>query len=69
MSLMSIADQRRRTFLRNIACSANLILSTLGRLSDYDFRALAGVYNIHCVHVSNSYIISLLYGVVFAECL
>ena len=41
--------------VRNITCSVNPILSTLGRLCDYEFRALAGVYNINCVHVSNSY--------------
>ena len=43
MPLASIADQRRLTFLRNITCSANPILSTLGRLCDYDFRALTAV--------------------------
>jgi len=36
--LMSVADQWRLTFLRNITCSrpTNPILSTLGRLCDYD---------------------------------
>jgi len=54
---MLIADQRRLTFLREIACKLNVnpILSTLGRLCDYDFRALATIYNIDCIHVSNSY--------------
>jgi len=68
MPLMSIADQRWLTFLRNIPCSANPILSTLGRLCDYDFRALIVVYNINCVHVSNSYIKSAVASN-FAECL
>jgi len=70
MPLMSIADQRRLTFLRNIACSTSFILSTLGRLCDYDFRSLAAVYNINCVHVSNSYryIKSAVWSS-FAECL
>jgi len=40
----------------------------LGRLCDYDFRALAAVYNINCVHVSNSYIKSAVWSS-FAECL
>jgi len=65
---MSIADQRRYTFLRNMTCSANPILITLGRLCDYDFRAPAGVYSINCVHVSNSYIKSAAWSS-FAECL
>jgi len=55
MPLMSTADQRRLTVLRNITCSASPILSKLGRLSDYEFGALTAVYNISCVHVSNSY--------------
>ena len=44
MPSMSVADQRRLTFLRNITCIANPILSTLGRLCDYDFGAVAAVY-------------------------
>jgi len=68
MPLMPVADQRRLTFLRNITCSANPVLSTLGRLCDYDFRALAAVYNINCVHVTNSYIKSAVRSS-FAECL
>jgi len=68
MPFVSIADQRRLTFLRNITCGTNLILSTLGRLCDYDFRALAAVYNINCVHVNNSYIKSAGWSS-FAECL
>jgi len=56
------------TFLRNITCSTNLILSTLGRLCDYDYRALAVVYNINCVHVSNAAIKSAVWSS-FAECL
>jgi len=46
MPSMSVADQRRLTFLRNITCIANPILSTLGRLCDYDFGAVAAVYNV-----------------------
>jgi len=65
---MSIADQRRLTFLINITRNANPILSMLGRLCDYDYRALAAVYNINCVHVSNSYIKSAAWSS-FAECL
>ena len=65
---MSIVDQRRLTFQRNITCSTNLILSTLGRSCDYDYRAAAAAYNINCVHVSNSYIKSAVWSSV-AECL
>ena len=44
-----LADDHRRTL-----CSANPILSTLGRLCDfYDFRALVAIYNIYSLHVSN----------------
>jgi len=59
MSLMSTADQRRLTFLRNITCSANPVLSMRARLRDYEFRVYSTgscLYNINCVHVSNSYI-------------
>jgi len=56
------------TFLRKIACSVNPILSTLARLYDSDFTALAAIYNINCVCVSNSYIKSAGWSS-FAECL
>jgi len=62
---MSTADQR---LLRNITRSTNPILSTLGRLCDYEFRSPAAVYNINCVHVSNAAIKSAVWSS-FAECL
>ena len=61
---MSIADQRRLTFLRNITCSTNPILSTLGRLCDYDYRSPAAVYNINTVFMLETATLSLLHGVV-----
>ena len=62
---MSVADQRRLTFLRNITCSrpTNPILSTLGRLCDYDYRSLAAVYNINTVFMPLTATLSLLCGV------
>jgi len=68
MPLMSIADQRRLTFLRNITCCTSSILRTLGRLCDCEFRALAAVYNINCVRASNRYIKSAVWSSC-AECL
>ena len=70
MSLMSTADQRRLTFLRNITCSANPVLSMRARLRDYEFRVYSTgscLYNINCVHVSNSYIKSAVWSS-SAEC-
>ena len=43
MPLMSV-DQRRLTLPMKITCSW---------LCDYDFGALAAIYNINCVHISN----------------
>jgi len=64
MPLISIADQRRLTFLRSITCSTNPILSTLGRLCDYDCRAPTAAYNINTVFMLVTATVSLLCGVV-----
>ena len=64
MPLMSV-DQRRLTLPMKITCSwlnqehvifigrVSRLWSTDSWLCDYDFGALAAIYNINCVHISN----------------